>query len=399
MARRIAIPYKEMALRVVGPLGDYLAARVQRLDLPANIPSTNIDELGNEYHAGTITDIPEITATFQAMDVSIKLFAALTGTDETAYPAVGVDIGDLGEIDIIGVVRNDDVADFIKSVHLRRCQITGFTFSYSVDAESTEEYNASGSEKRWFRNDVIVDTWNAGVASPQALSQTPIVLKYSGNWCISVILDSEYLTEVTVAPATGEYRVVAGSLSFADAVASQLVAVYHANPAGNNWVSTIDGTIPIAIRGKDIPVLLATNGIERVQSVTIRGTFPSETVKEMGNTSVVGTIVQVPDVTGDISVLDTDLELIALFTTGSLDPADTEFRICEMTASGIDLEIQMYTPGSGCGFGGTLVKTVYIPGIVITSEGHTTNVGGNATQTFGFESNDGRCIVYSGARP
>jgi len=46
MARRIAIPFKEMKLTVVGPLGDYAAARIQRLDMPVNFPSTNIDELG-----------------------------------------------------------------------------------------------------------------------------------------------------------------------------------------------------------------------------------------------------------------------------------------------------------------------------------------------------------------
>lgn len=60
MARRIAIPFKEMKLTVVGPLGSYEAARIQRLDMPVNFPSTNIDELGNRLHAGTTTDIPEI---------------------------------------------------------------------------------------------------------------------------------------------------------------------------------------------------------------------------------------------------------------------------------------------------------------------------------------------------
>jgi len=332
------------------------------------------------------------------MDVSIKLFAAITGTDPTAYPGAGVDINQLGEFDAIGVVKDANVADFVKSIHLRRCRITGFTYSYSIDAEATEEYTASGNKKSWFKYDVVVDVFPAASGSPQVLSQVPILLK-NGNYALSVILDGVYLDEVGVAPATGEYRIVGQNLSFADVIASRLVAVYHANPGGTNWVNVLDTTIPAAIRGKNIPVTIATHGIDRVQSVTIRGTFPNEVIKEMGNTSVVGTIVQVPEVTGDISVLDTDMELIALFTTGVLNPSGiTEFRDCEFTASGLSLEVRLHEPASGCGNAGPVLKTVYIPGITITSEGHTTNVGGNATQTFAYKSTDSRCIVYSGSR-
>ena len=403
MARRVAIPFKHMALRVVGPFEAYLAARIQRLDMPINIPTTDVDELGNQYHAGTTVDIPEITSTFQAMDVSIKLYAALTGTDPNNYPNAGVDIGNLGEVDVIGVVRDANVADYVKSLHLRKCMVTGFTYTYSVDAESTEEYTVSGNEKRWFRYDIIVDTYVAASASPQALTQTALQLK-NAKWALSVVLDAEYLDEVTGAPATGEYQITGAgtSISFADVIGTMLVVVYHANPAGNNWVPVLDNTIPAAIRGKNVPVSIALNEIPRVQSVTIRGTFPNEVIKEMGNTSVVGTVTQVPQVTGDISVLDTDLQLIALLTTGELAPSGViEFRDCEFTASGLSLRIILEDPTSGCEDVGTptILKTVYIPEITVTSEGHTTNVGGNATQTIGFKSNDGRLIVYSGAMP
>jgi len=401
MARRIAIPFKDMALRVVGPLSEYLAARIQRLSMPVNIPNTDIDELGSQYHAGTTTGIPEVTATFQAMDVSVKLFAALTGTDPTAYPGAGVDVANLGKVDIIGVIKSSTVSDYVKSIHLRKCQITGFTFSYAVDAESTEEYTVSGNEKRWFKNDIVVDTFDMGAGSPQALSETAIQLK-NGNYAVSVILDGVYLTEVDAAPATGEYQITGGgtSISFADAITSKLVVVYHASPVGNNWVPVSDSSIPAGIRGKNVPVVISANDIPRVQSTTIRGTFANEVIKEMGNTQAVGTIVQIPVVTGDLAVLDTDTELIALFTTGSLNPADTEFRACEFTPSGISLEIKLEEPASGCGDVGvpTVLKTIYIPEIIITSQEDTVNVGGNVGLNFGFKSKDGSCVIYSGAR-
>ena len=60
MTRRIAIPYKDVRLRIVGPQANFFANRIQRLDIPANLPNTVINELGNSQHAGVVTDTPEI---------------------------------------------------------------------------------------------------------------------------------------------------------------------------------------------------------------------------------------------------------------------------------------------------------------------------------------------------
>ena len=391
------IPSKYMALKVVGPLGDYLAARIQRLDMPSTIPSTTIEELGNTQHAGTITDTPEVNATFQAMDVSIKLFAALTGTDADSYPAAGVDISNLNEVDLIGVVRSDTTSDYVKSIHLRKCQITGFTFTYSVDGEATEEYTAGGSEKRWFRYDVVVDTFEAAATSPVSLSETALQLK-NDDYVLSVILDGAYLSKGSGSPAAGEYVATASDVSFADTVASKLVVVYHANPTGNNWSDVSDSTIPAAIRGRSQPVYIGLNNVLRVQSVTIRGTFPSTPIREMGNTNLVGVTIQNPQVTGDLAVLDTDLSLVSLLAQGSLTDTDNEYLVSEFTYSGLSLLVRIYDPSttSETRTDSDVLKTVFVPEIKVTSEGHTTNVGGSASQTFGWESVDGRCLVFSG---
>ena len=121
----------------------------------------------------------------------------------------------------------------------------------------------------------------------------------------------------------------------------------------------------------------------------------------MGSEEVVGYITSPVSVEGDVSVLDTDTELIALFATGNPSPSDTEFRVCEFTQSGIPLEIILYDPDTDCNAAagtGTVLKTLYIPAITITSEGNSTSVGGNATQTFGFRSTTGELVVHSGAK-
>ena len=397
MARRNSIPYKEIVMMVIGPLGSYKAARVQRLDMPVNMPSTDIDELGNRLHVGTVTDVPEVSTTFQAMDTSIKIFAAMTGTDADSYPAAGVDISELTEVDIAAYIKSATLEDYVKSVLLRKCLVTDFSYSYSIDGESTEEYTASGFDKTWFRYDIVVDTFEAAESSPASLTEIALELK-SGAFTKTVMMDGVYLTWVSGAPATGEYTDDATTITFADTVSTKLVVVYHANPSGTNWSDVSDDSIPEAIRGKDVPVQIGLNSISRVQSVTIRGTFPNTMVKEMGTTNVVGITVQVPQVTGAINVLDTDLELVALLTQGDPDSSDNEFKVSEYTASGVSLMVNLYPPTSDSETRTTTdcLKSVYVPAITITSEGHTTNVGGDSTQTFDWKSTTGACIVFSG---
>jgi hypothetical protein len=332
------------------------------------------------------------------MDVSAKLFAALVGEEYASF--TNADISNLGDIDIIGEIKSATIEDVAKSVHIRRARISSFTYTYSVDGEATEEYTAEGNDKRWFKYDVQVDSFAASGTGPYALSSTPIALKNSDD-LISVIVDGVYFDQVAAAPGDGEYTYAAGDVTLGEAAASRVVVVYHHNPAGTNWSDISDSTIPAAIRGKNIPVELAANSIPRVQSVTVRGTLPITRVEEMGTLEVAGFVTQVPSVEVDITVLDTDTELIALFTTGSLDPADVEFRACEFTASGISLEVILYDPAESCNVpiaSGTVMKTLWIPELTVTSEGHSTNVGGNATQTFTCRSEDAQCVVYKGAR-
>jgi hypothetical protein len=397
MARRIAIPSKAVELKVVGPRDSLVFPRVQRLSITADRPSTDIDELGNRLHAGTVEDIPAITITFQAMDVGIKLFSILTGNDASAYPASGVSITDLKDVDVIAHIKSDTVEDYVKMAHARRCVIRDFTFTYTVDGESTEEYTAIGTKKRWFKNDVIVDKFTTGTIS-FTLTQTPVTLK-DGNEALSVILDGVYLTEVASGPETGEYSVSGTTLTTGDSRVTQCIAIYQAAPTGLNWTDSTDSTMPAAIRGMDVPVVIGAGGIERVQSVTINGTFNPEAVREMGNRELVGYQAQIPAVTGTITVLDTDTELIALLTTGQLNPSGvTEFGVSEFTASGISLVVKLQDPADKTS-PYTVLKTLYMPSISITNEGFTSNVNQNAQQTFDFKSTTGELKIYQGAMP
>jgi len=398
MAKRLAVPSKELQLKIVGPRDIFAASRVQRLTLTSNTPSETKDEIGNPLHVGEVKDTPEVTLTFSAFDVGIKIFAALTGTDSASYPGAGVDIANLGEVDAALYVKDADVADYVKSISGRRLQIRDFAFNYTVDGDSTEDYTAIGSERRYLKYDVVTDKFTTGTTS-FTLTQTPIQLK-NGHYGISVTLDGDYLEEVTGAPATGEYRIVGTTLTTGDTRTAQVLAVYHSNPAGNNWTDIGDASLPVAIRGRDVDVKIATNGILRVQSVTVNGNMNTTAVKELGTRNVVGYQSQVPTIEGTITVLDTDLELVALLSTGELAPSGVvEFEPGEGCESlGLDLQIEL---GDPCDTDEpvTVLKTVYLPSITIVGDSYTSNVNNNATQTFNFKSLDAQCIIYSGSKP
>jgi hypothetical protein len=46
MARRLAIPSKDVQVRIVGPTGVFTASRVQRITMNNDIPTTEVYELG-----------------------------------------------------------------------------------------------------------------------------------------------------------------------------------------------------------------------------------------------------------------------------------------------------------------------------------------------------------------
>lgn len=387
MPKRVAVPYKDTKLRIVGPTGDFFAHRVQRLDIPANLPTTTINELGNPQHAGVITDIPEVTATFQAFDVSHKIFSYMTGYTPDTFPVAGVDVSNLNYVDLIAYIKEANVNEHLKCIHARYMRVTDFTFTYSVDAESTEEYNLAGTEKRYFANDVVVDS-GALTAGAMTLTYTPNGLK-NGNKLISMIVDGSWLEEGV------DYSVAGTTVTVSGATTEYALAVYHTQSGVLTWTDISDSSVPIAIRGKNIPIEIGANHMYRVQSVTIRGTFPNTEIKEMGNIAVVGYIADIPDITGDITVMDTDNEIVSLLTTGTINDADGygEFGVSEYEERTLQLDVIIKDPADNA----TVKKTIRIPNMRITSDGTTSNVGGQLTSTFAFTSNDAQCVVYSGA--
>jgi len=165
--------------------------------------------------------------------------------------------------------------------------------------------------------------------------------------------------------------------------------------AGGEWSDISDTESAVAIRGKDVQVLIGVNSQERVQSVTINGTLNVQPVREMYNQNIVGYQSQVPTVEGTVTVLDTDTDLIDLLVTGQDVSGQTEFELAGSCAvSGLALEIKLYDPCDTS----TVLKTVYVQSVRIVGDSFTHNVNENAVQTFNWQSTDASVVIYSGAR-
>ena len=311
----------------------------------------------------------------------------MTGTDPGAYPGAGVDVSNLNYCDLIAYIKEADVNEHLKCIHAKYMRVTDFTLSYSIDAESTEEYSLAGSTKRYFANDVVVDSGYlaSGIMN---LSYTPNTLK-NGEELISMIVDGAWLDETA-----GDYAVAGTTVTVSGAASEYAMAVYHTASGVMTWADISDGTVPIAIRGKNIPIEIEANSMYRVQSVTIRGTFPNTKISEMGNVEVVGYVADPPDITGDITVMDTDNEIVALLTTGSINGAgEVEYGVSEYEERTLQLDVIIKDPSDNT----TVLKTIRVPYMRITSDGTTSNVGEQLSYTFAFTSDDAQCIIFAGA--
>jgi len=402
MAKRLSIPSKHVELEIVGAHDSFLASRIQRVNATADQAVTTIDELGNPLHAGTSKDVPNITVTFQAMDVGVKVIGTLAGVSVSGWitgSGLNVTTSLDRSVDAIIRVRNENVAQYVKAGHIRRAIIQSFTFNYTVDGDSTEEYTAVGSTKRWFTNDVIVDRLIGDGTASLTTSEAFQQLK-NGESAITVMVGGVYYEETASAPTeAGTYRLTGTTVSFfatdEPAVGEIVMVVYQSQTTGDAWTDISDSDIPAAIRGKDVIPNISTSDQERVQAVSINVNFNPQPIREMGNRQVVGYINQVPEVTGTITVLDTDTALIALLSGSST--SDTEIPLGQCAASGVPLEIKLQDPAD-CSDPFAVLKTVYLPSVSMTSEGFTSNVNDNAQQTIDYRSDDGAVWIYKGAK-
>lgn len=393
MAKRARVHSRDIQPQIAAPQGLFAAARVQRLDFPLTIPTTSIDELGRRLHVGTTQETPELRVSFEAFDVSHNTYSYLTGYTPATFPTSGVSVSNFKNIDMIGQIRNSDTSKIVNAIYGKGMAITGMDASFDVRGNSTVTYTAEGNSKKEFSKPVFYDSFTASGGSTFGLSYTPAWLTRTSGYTINGYQSST--TGTTAYLVEGTDYTVAGStitMTTAPAVGDKVWFTYCA-VSQDRYFEPLDDTAPAAIAGKYVPVTISVSDIKRVQSVRLRAAFQSESIMEMGGLGKpVGYEIGIPDVTGDMSVLKTDNDLLALLEGVSNTTVENDMEYAKTT---LPLKVQLRNPANP----GQVLLTYYLPSITISAEGDDSTVNQSMNETFSFSSTLGEMIVASGAGP
>lgn len=391
---RARIHSRDIQPLIAAPKGLFAAARVQRLDFPLTINVTNIDELGRKLHVGTTSDIPEVTVTIEAFDVSHNTFAYLTGYTPGTYPTgSGASITELKNVDVIGSVRDNCGDGVVSAIYVKRGIVTAMNATFGVQDNSTVSYTINANSKKAFRQPVFYEVFTASGNQPSFnLANTPTYLTRTSGYIINAYQDgadcaTNYLNE-------GTDFTVAGSVVSLNTVATGNTTYWftYTSPASATFQG-LDNVAPAAIPGKYVPVTISVSSIKRVQSATINASFESEQILEMGGLGKpVGYELNAPDVTGDMSVLKTDNDLLALLEGVSTTTVENDI---EFARTDLPLKIQLKDPANPS----RTLLTYYVPSITITAHGDESTVNTSINETFSWRSTTGELYVASGSGP
>jgi hypothetical protein len=397
MARRARVHSRDVQLQIAAPKGKFAAARIQRLDFPWSASVQNIDELGRKLRVGTTTDIPEVSVTFEAFDVSHNIYAYLTGYTPGTFPASGVSVTELKNIDLIGQIRDTSSTNIVNAIYVKRGIITGMDASFGVRDNSTVSYTVGSNSKKELKQPVFYDTFTAsGGQTLFSLSKTPTYLTRTSGYILNgyqttaATNGGSYLSAGTDFTNTGTTLVTLVT----PAAANDTLWFTYSSANTTTTFDALDDVAPAAIQGKYVPVTISVSNIPRVQSATVRASMQSETILEMGGLGQpVGYEIGIPDVTGDLSVLKTDNDLLSIFE--GTTAATTIEQDMEFAKDTLPLKIQLKDPRNPA----RTVLTYYVPSITVTSEGDESSVNQSMNETFSWSSTTGELFIASGNGP
>lgn len=398
MARRARVHSRDLQPQIAAPKGLLGVARVQRFDWPMNIPTTYVDELGRTLHVGSTREIPEVTVTLEAFDVSHNTFSYLTGYTPGTFPVSGASITALKNIDVIGQIRDGSTQNIVNALYVRRGIVTGMDASFDVRNNSSVTYTVTSNQKKEFKHPVFYQqSLTVSGGAKMVLTNTPDYLTRTSGYIIDAYRTSaagvgNFLdegTDFTVAGSTVTFLDAGGVTSGSENSLDTVWVTYTSNTSST--FQSLDNVAPAAIQGKYVPLTISVDRIPRVQSATIRASFTSESIVEMGGLGrPVGVEIGIPDVTGDVTVLKTDNDLLDILEgTNSFDPVENDIEYAKDT---LPLKIELKNPSNPA----QILLTYYVPSITINSEGDSSSVNASMEETFSWTSTTGELYVLSG---
>jgi hypothetical protein len=397
MAKRTRVHSRDLQPQLATPRGLLSLARVQRFDWPMQLPVTEINELGRRLHVGTTTDIPTVTVTVEGFDVTHNTIAYMSGATPGTFPVSGVSISALKNVDVIGQIRDASTLGIVNALYVKRGVVSGIDTTFGVKANTTISYTISSNSKKELKQPVFYDSLTPALVSggaTVALTHTPTYLTRTSGYILDAYRTGTdgttgYLDEGT------DFTVTAGNISFigSNVATSDTIWVTYVSPSTTTLFANLDSVSPAAVMGKYVPTTISLSTIPRVQAVTIKVALAPESIDEMGSLGKqVGYEVGVPSVTGDLTVLKTDNDLLAILEGVSNTTIENNM---EFAQTNLPLKIQLRNPANPS----QILLTYYIPSITISQESDTDQVNQSMNEVFSWQSTTGEMFIISGAGP
>lgn len=417
-----------------------------------NIPTEKIYELGNRQSVAVVRDVPDLTFTMDALDVSTEIEAILTGKNgdggalsDPTPDAFGLDgtsgtkydLASYKPIDVVSPWRtsNDGANwDAVRGVAIPNLSLESVSYRYGLRDNAGESFSLRGDSIFYipgnpYMEEVVATagqtafTFAAGNL-PDSPGNTALIYKEQGNslYALSVSINGARLTPGVDYTETG----TGFTLAVGAAVGDKVRFVYGSAKPKSYLQDVHQGVAvkPAAIRGKDIQVFIGDTVGDGsgaplfwtgVQSVNIDWRVTLEDDYEFGNPRAVARdFADVPAVTGSIELKPATVD--ALFTKmrqiGGV--ASVDEIIGPNSSVALPLEIRLLNPESGGipkgtdipgGVSGTdvydygtVLKTLYIPDARFTLPGYEGRVQQKYTGTINVESDTGVLEVFRGRR-
>ena len=417
-----------------------------------NIPTEKIYELGNRQSVAVVRDVPDLSFTVDALDVSTEFEAVLVGKNgdgrtaeegTLAADAFGLDgtagtaynLADYKPIDITSPWRTaNEGSNFasVRGVVVPNLYLESASYTYGLTDNAGESFTLRGDSIYYVpghpytqeaTGDGTKKDFPFSTANLPATPAEALVYKEQGKslYALSVSVDSERKL-----PGI-DYTETATGISFtvAPAAGAKVRMTYGSAKAKDYSQAVHQGVSvkPAAIRGKDIQVFIGTTEVNRkqvpffwtgVQSASVNWSVTLDDDFEFGNPRAVARdFADVPSVTGSIEIKPANVTDLFNKIRQIAGVDDVNEVVGPQSSVALPLEIRLLNPESG-GIpkgtpipgaaggetydAGTVVKTLYIPDARFTLPGYSGTVQQKLVQTINFESDTGVLEIFRGRR-
>lgn len=373
-----------------------------------SVNEETIYELGNYETVGTVRDIPDLTFDMESFDVSTEVESLLTLTDPTTVVA-GDEFNFLDHcpIDVISPFKAGGTNySVVRGIVVPFLTLESASYRFGVSDNATQSFSLRGDSIYYVPGSPRAQVFTAGGAnSTHNFANTAVVYNEGGDalYALSVVAKDTVNKRYRRLFFGTEYtNTSAGVTVIPDLTADGYdeVHVTYGTMTVDTYNQTVhaDTTVkPAAVRGKDIDVYVsdgaATPTYARwtgVQSAEINWSVSLDNDLEFGNSHVVSSDYDVPEVSGSVTVKSFSAEDLwdKIYQVSGV-PSNEIAGALSITNLG--LQIRVSDPVTGA-----RLKTFVIDDAQFTVPGISGQVQTKTEVTFNYRSAGGSLVIVDG---